>query len=234
MARYVTTDIHGCLRTLRRALEEVIQFTPRDELYVLGDYVNKGPDSKGVLDYLIQLQAHGLAVHCLRGNHDQELLDAAQGRTAALWASAPDRAQTLRSFGVPTAAAIPEVYIRWLEALPYEVELPDFVLVHAGFDFRQPPEQMRQDHHTMMNIKHFTFDASRLQGKRLVHGHVPTPAAEAKRLAQTHAQVLRLDTGCVYRHNPELAQLSVLNLDTYTLHQVPNCELPYPIARRPA
>ncbi|QIX61602.1 serine/threonine protein phosphatase [Hymenobacter sp. BT18] len=234
MARYVTTDIHGCLRTLRRALEEVVQFTPRDELYVLGDYVNKGPDSKGVLDYLMQLQAHGLAVHCLRGNHDQELLDAAQGRTAALWASASDREQTLRSFGVPTAAAIPEVYIRWLEALPYEVELPDFVLVHAGYDFRQPPEQMRRDYHTMMNIKHFTFDASRLQGKRLVHGHVPTPSAHAKQLAQTHAQVLRLDTGCVYRHNPELAQLSVLNLDTYMLQQVPNCELPYPIARRPA
>ncbi|MBG8556347.1 metallophosphoesterase family protein [Hymenobacter guriensis] len=233
MARFVTTDLHGCLRTLRHALEKVIQFSARDELYVLGDYVNKGPDSRGVLDYLMQLQARGMAVRCLRGNHDQELLDAAQGRTAALWASAADRELTLRSFGVAQAADIPVPYLRWLDALPYEFDLPDFVLVHAGFDFRQPPEQMRRDHQTMMNIKKFTFDASRLQGKRLVHGHVPTPTAEVQRLADTHAQVLKLDTGCVYRHNPELAQLSVLNLDTFTLHLVPNCELSYPIMRRP-
>ncbi|MCR5887520.1 serine/threonine protein phosphatase [Hymenobacter sp. J193] len=234
MARFVTTDLHGCLRTLRRALEEVIRFSPRDELYVLGDYVNKGPDSCGVLDYLMQLQALGMAVHCLRGNHDQELLDAAHGRTAALWASAADRELTLRSFGVAQATDIPAPYLRWLDALPYEFDLPDFVLVHAGFDFRQAPEQMRRDYQSMMNIKQFTFDASRLQGKRLVHGHVPTPTAEAQHLANTHAQVLKLDTGCVYRHNPELAQLSVLNLDTFTLHLVPNCELPYPIARRPS
>lgn len=233
MARFVTTDLHGCLLTFRRALEQVIQLTPRDELYVLGDYVNKGPDSRGVLEYLMQLQERGYAVVCLRGNHDQELLDAAHGRTAVTWASPADRALTLQSFGVSTATDIPPQYIRWLEALPYQWELPEYVLVHAGFDFRQPPAQMRTDWHTMMNIKQFTYDASRLQGKRLVHGHVPTPTAEVRRRVAAHAPALGLDTGCVYRLNPELAHLSVLNLDTNTLHTVPNCELPYPIAHRP-
>lgn len=234
MARFVTTDVHGCLRTLRRALEEVVLFSPRDELYVLGDYVNKGPDSKGVLDYLMQLRARGLEVHCLRGNHDQELLDAAHGHIGKTWASAADRELTLSSFGAATATDIPEVYLHWLDALPYEFDLPDFVLVHAGFDFRQPPERMRQDHYTMMNIKQFTFDASRLQGKRLVHGHVPTPVKEVRRRIAVKAGALNLDTGCVYRHNPELAHLSVLNLDTLTLHTVPNCEAPYTIAKRPS
>ena len=68
MSRYATTDLHGCLHTFRRLVEEKLRLTRQDELYLLGDYVNKGPDSRGVLDYLMQLQAAGYHVRCLRGN----------------------------------------------------------------------------------------------------------------------------------------------------------------------
>jgi serine/threonine protein phosphatase 1 len=233
MARYVTTDLHGCLLSFRELVEHKLQLRPQDELYLLGDYVNKGPDSRGVLDYLLQLAARGYQVQCLRGNHDQELLDAARGHTAALWASAADRQLTLQSFGVGQAADIPEPYLRWLEALPYQLDIPGFTLVHAGFDFRLPPEQMRQDSHTMMNIKQFTFDASRLQGRRLLHGHVPTPTAEIKSRVREQAGSIGLDGGCVYRHNPELSHLAALELDSFQLTLQPNIEQPYAIARRP-
>lgn len=232
MARYATTDLHGCLRTFRHAVEVKLHLRPTDELYVLGDYVNKGPDSRGVLDYLMQLQDDGYKVYCLRGNHDQELLDAAHGRLAATWASADDRALTLRSFGVAEAALIPAQYLRWLNALPYQLDIPGFTLVHAGFDFHLPPQQMRQDWNTMLNTKQFVFDASRLQGRRLLHGHVPTPTAEVRRQVDAHQGAIGLDTGCVYRHNPELAHLAVLNIDTFDLKLYPNQEEPYPIARR--
>ncbi|UOQ54095.1 metallophosphoesterase family protein [Hymenobacter cellulosivorans] len=232
MARYVTTDIHGCLHTFRHLVEGVLVLQPRDELYLLGDYVNKGPNSRGVLDYLMDLSRRGYQVQCLRGNHDQELLDAARGRTHLAWASQADRSLTLESFGVAAPAEIPEPYLQWLEALPYQLDIPGFTLVHAGFDFRQPPEKMRTDWHTMLNIKQFTFDASRLQGRRLLHGHVPTPTAHIKQGVKQKAGAIGLDAGCVYRLNPELSHLAVLELDSFELTLQPNIEPAYFIMQR--
>ena len=59
--RFVATDLHGCLRTFRYLVEEELRLRPTDYLYLLGDYVNKGPDSGGVLDYLMQLQDYWLS-----------------------------------------------------------------------------------------------------------------------------------------------------------------------------
>ncbi|MFC7666797.1 hypothetical protein ACFQT0_04705 [Hymenobacter humi] len=89
---------------------------------------------------------------------------------------------------------------------------------------------MRSDLSSMLNIKKFVFDPSRLAGKRLLHGHVPTPTAQVRAKAALHPGALGLDTGCVYRHNPELAHLAALNLDTWELALVPNREPPIPSA----
>lgn len=232
MARYVTTDLHGCLNTFRHLLENVLRLQPTDELYILGDYVNKGPDSRGVLDYLMQLPGQGYQVHCLRGNHDQELLDAARGRQSLAWASTFERQNTLQSFGVTQVTDIPEPYLSWLDELPYQLDVPGFTLVHAGYNFRLPLTRMRTDWNTMLNIKQFVFDASRLEGRRLIHGHVPTPTAEVQRQVRAREGALSLDTGCVYRHNPELSHLAVLELDSFELTLQRNLEEPYFIARR--
>ncbi|OWP64273.1 serine/threonine protein phosphatase [Hymenobacter amundsenii] len=232
MARYVITDIHGCLLSLRELVENQLQLQPHDELYLLGDYVNKGPDSRGVLDYLLALPRRGFQVVCLRGNHDQELLDAAEGHTDRTWATEADRQLTLASFGVPRAQDIPLHYLRWLRELPHQLDIAGWTLVHAGYDFRQPAATMRHDWHSMLNSKEFTFDASRLQGRRLVHGHVPTPHAEVQRRLATHPGAVCLDTGCVYRHNPELRHLAAFNLDTGELTLQPNIEREYVIEKR--
>ena len=230
--RYATTDLHGCLHTFRYLVEEKLRLTRHDELYLLGDYVNKGPDSRGVLDYLMYLQASGYRVQCLRGNHDQALLDAARHRWRWDWRGPRGRLPTLRSFGVARMADVPAQYLDWLAGLPYEIELPDFVLVHAGYDFALPPAEMRRDYQTMLNTKKYVYDPSRLAGKRLLHGHVPTSTAQVRARAATHPGALGLDTGCVYRHNPELAHLAALNLDTWELTLVPNREPAYTIGKR--
>ena len=232
VSRYATTDLHGCLHTFRHLVEEKLRLSKQDELYLLGDYVNKGPDSRGVLDYLMQLQAAGYQVQCLRGNHDQALLDAARHRWRWDWLGPRGRLPTLRSFGVARLSDVPPPYLEWLATLPYEIELPDFVLVHAGYDFTQPAATMRQDHATMLNTKSFVYDPARLGGKRLLHGHVPTPAATVRARAATRPGALGLDTGCAYRHNPELGQLAALNLDTWELTLVPNREPAYAIGKR--
>ena len=230
--RFVATDLHGCLRTFRYLVEGKLRLRPDDTLYLLGDYVNKGPDSGGLLRYLIQLQTDGYQLTCLRGNHDQNLLDVAHGRARPTWRTEAEATQTLASFGVSQATDIPSQYLTWLGALPYEVELPHFVLVHAGFDFALPPAEMRRDHATMLTTKSFIFDASRLGGKRLLHGHMPTPVAKVQASAKAHAETFSLDTGCAYRHNPELRHLAALDLDTWELHLAENREEPYSIEKR--
>jgi serine/threonine protein phosphatase 1 len=76
MARYAIGDIHGCARTFKKLVEEVIKFTTADTLYLLGDYIDRGPCSKGVLDYLLQIRDLGYNFRPIRGNHEQLLLDA--------------------------------------------------------------------------------------------------------------------------------------------------------------
>lgn len=232
--RFAATDLHGCLRTFRYLVEQKLHLRPGDHLYLLGDYVNKGPDSRGVLDYLMQLQDAGYQIQCLRGNHEHELLATIHGTPNAnhMWKAEAERAMTLASFGVARAADIPAQYVNWLAALPLTVELPDFVLVHAGFDFALPPAAMRQDTHSMLYAKSFVFDPSRLAGKRLLHGHVPTPVAEVQKMVAAKAGAIGLDTGGVYRLNPELRHLAALDLDTWQLHLAENREASYPIAKR--
>ena len=230
--RFAATDLHGCLTTFRHLVEQILRLRPTDTLYLLGDYVNKGPDSGGLLDYLLQLQGAGYQVVCLRGNHDQELLDAAQGGPGKPWLTEAERALTLASFGVARVADVPARYLAWLAALPYEWELLDFVLVHAGYDFALPPAQMRRDYATMLNTKSFIFDPSRLAGKRLLHGHVPTPVAKVQATVAARAGAIGLDAGGVYRHNPELRHLAALDLDSWELHLSENREAPYSIAVR--
>ena len=230
--RFVTTDLHGCLRTFRYLVEQELRLRPADQLYLLGDYVNKGPDSGGVLDYLMQLQGFGYQVHCLLGNHEQELLDTIFSRgNGGLWRTKAEQAMTLASFGAGRPSEIPLRYVHWLAALPLQLELPDVVLVHAGFNFALPVADMRRNTYSMLYTKHFTYDPSRLAGKRLLHGHVPTPIANVQASVAARAGAIGLDTGCAYRHNPELRHLAALNLDTWQLHLVENREAPYPIAK---
>jgi len=229
--RFAATDIHGCLATFSQLVEVELRLRPSDTLYLLGDYVNKGPDSAGVLDYILQLQAAGYQVQCLRGNHEQELLTTIHGTPNAnnMWKLEAERSLVLASFGVTEARAIPTRYVAWMAALPLTLELPDFVLVHAGFDFALPPASMRRDEHSMLYTKSFVFDPSRVGGKRLLHGHVPTPVADIKASVAARAGAIGLDAGGVYRHNPELCHLAALNLDSWELHLVENREEPYPI-----
>lgn len=71
---FAIADIHGCYSTFCALLDQIM-LTREDELYLLGDYIDRGPDSKKVVDLIIQLQADGFAVKPIMGNHEQMLLD---------------------------------------------------------------------------------------------------------------------------------------------------------------
>ena len=68
--RWVIPDIHGHLNTLKSLIETRINLSRLDSVYFLGDYIDRGPDSKGVLDYIMNLQKENYDIHCLKGNHE--------------------------------------------------------------------------------------------------------------------------------------------------------------------
>ncbi len=117
---YLLGDLQGCCDPLSRLLDEVA-FTPsRDHLYVLGDLVNRGPDSLGVLR---RLRGLGASATCLLGNHDLHLLAVAHGvrkphrqDTIAPILEAPDR----------------EEWLHWLRHRRMAVHAHGWLMVHAG------------------------------------------------------------------------------------------------------
>jgi bis(5'-nucleosyl)-tetraphosphatase (symmetrical) len=124
MALYMIGDVQGCDAALQRLLD-TINFSPsRDRLYLLGDLVNRGPDSAGVLR---RLMGYGDSAHCLLGNHDLNLLAVAQGTRK------PHRKDTLESV---LNAADGNAMLHWLCHQKMAIQLPradkPLLMVHAG------------------------------------------------------------------------------------------------------
>ncbi len=200
MPRYALTDIHGCSATFANLLRR-IGLRREDELFLLGDYIDRGPDSSGVLQHIWRLEAEGYQVTCLRGNHEQMLLDAYAQRRAP-WDYAPPPAEEART-------------LAWMEGLAYYHQTPGYLLVHAGLNFREPDPLA--DTEAMLWIRSWEadLDLAWLADRTLVYGHTPRPVAavaEEIRYA-SERQLVCLDSGCAMPH-PGMGHLSALNLDT--------------------
>ena len=181
-----------------------LSLSTADRLYLLGDYVDRGPDSKGVLDTIFQLQEKGYAVQCLRGNHEELVIQAADGDLTGLdrWLMT-DGKDTMDSFGVETITDIPQNYLQWMRDLPYFIEIDGYILVHAGLDFAHP--NPLSDNTRLCWIRHW-YDDIRYDwlGKRtIVHGHTPamTQTIQEQLANLDGNQYLDIDSGCVFSHN---------------------------------
>lgn len=198
--RYAISDIHGCPKTFKLALEEV-GYQPSDELFLLGDYIDRGPDSQGVLDLIWELEAKSDFVTCLRGNHEQMLIDYDRG-TQHLYEWQPDPANYERT-------------LKWMKVLPYYHLTPGYILVHAGLNFAGP--NPLDDTHAMMWERYWYGDLDRnwLGQRIIVHGHTPATMLATK----MHIQYMRMnqyvgiDSGCS-QAKEGMGYLTVLNLDT--------------------
>jgi serine/threonine protein phosphatase 1 len=127
-------DIHGCLDPLRR-LWDVIDFQKNDRMIFLGDYVDRGPDSKGVIDFLMNLQDQGHNVVFLSGNHEEKFLLAQMDETDRdHWFQAWGGLQTLESYGPNGFADVPPTHWEFLrKASPY-FETDTHIFVHANLE----------------------------------------------------------------------------------------------------
>jgi len=182
--QWVIPDIHGCIRTLEALVETLIRPSLQDELYFLGDYIDRGPGAKEVIDYIRALQKDEYQITVLKGNHEEIFLELHAGEMKAgnlflhhllnrkrmAWFSFGGQA-TLKSFGTKNLKEIPSGYIEWMNGLKYFVTLDNFILVHAGLNFKiaDPFE----DKHSMLWVRDYEIKLEKIGNKRIIHGHVP-------------------------------------------------------------
>lgn len=164
-------DIHGCSGVLDLLLE-AIALRQEDRLITLGDYVDRGADSKGVLDRLVALSATGQLIPLL-GNHDLMMLEAKRDETTLeYWRSVGGDA-TLQSYAqlgaVGKLADVPPSHWEFLEARCFEwYETDRHFFVHANVDPHLPLAQQRPE---QLFLQGFGHPEPHVSGKIMVCGH---------------------------------------------------------------
>ena len=228
--RWVIPDVHGCLNTLRTLIEGRLNLTKSDVVYFLGDYIDRGPNSKGVVDFIMSLQNSGYEVHCIRGNHEDYCIrswDADQKRF--LFRSKIEKdwrkngaIRTLQSFGAKRPREINKFYIDWMKNTKYYIELDDYILVHAGLNFKI--DNPLHDTFSMMWTRDFKVDKNKIKGKKVIHGHVLVEMTLIDLFNNNNYDFLSLDNGIYYSNKEGFGNLLAFNLDTKEIIIQPNID----------
>ncbi|MEM6469956.1 MAG: metallophosphoesterase family protein [Planctomycetota bacterium] len=185
--RLVIGDIHGCSKALR-TLIECIKPRAEDELVFLGDYVDRGPDSRGVIDQLIELQAQCKVV-ALRGNHEIMLCGVAfGGLDAKLWLEAGGKA-TVVSYG-GKLDKIPAAHREFFQSLLPHYETEREIFVHACYEASLPMDDQSDDTRYWQHV-HLP-PAPHVSGKRVFVGHTP----QASGMIRDLGYLVCVDTYC--------------------------------------
>ena len=225
--RLVISDIHGCSKTLLALLKK-IKLTKEDDLYFLGDYIDRGPDSSGVLDIITDLKKEGYKIFPLLGNHEQQALKAESDydkKSFYFYMSRINKSDDLLN----KKRKIKKKYRKFMLGLPLYYELDDFFIVHAGFDFRK--DKPFEDQDSILNIRSFKYDKEKAKGKTIIFGHDPTDYDKILKKIKKRKKKIPLDNGCVYNKAHriydfhKLRKLCCFNLDTYELICQENIEI---------
>ncbi len=230
MKQWVIADIHGCLHTFQTLLEDKIQFSKEDTVYLLGDMIDRGPHSKETLDYIIQLQQEGYIILPIKGNHEESFLRSYYSnfddkniiqqlinkKHYINWIKCGGKL-TLNSFQVKTIKDIPLIYINWLESLPYYRIVDNFIIVHAGLDFatKNPFSNI----YSMLTCKKMKVVPELINQRTVIHGHIILPLKRIEYILKnrTKYNYISLDNGCIYANEQGFGNLIALNLDAMTL-----------------
>lgn len=208
-------DVHGCARTLRALLDR-LRLRPDDELVFVGDYIDRGPDSKGVVDLLLGLRER-YACTFLRGNHEALLLaylddETINGHDASEIWSANGGVQTLGSYATGGAIRIPDAHEEFYRATLRYADRPGFFFVHAGLDPDLTiAENLAEDDDEVFFWERSHLDAPVLAWEKpVVCGHTPRPEPVNR------DRLLMIDTGCVYHMRPGLGRMCAVRLPERT------------------
>jgi len=207
----VISDIHGMYDVLRRLLVSVWYRPEIDRLVVLGDLIDRGPQSREVLDFFMDLKKRaGDHLTILRGNHEDMCIDtircnkASRKQAVSLW---------FNNGGDATIASIVDAnllnYIKFMEQLPLYKETDEFIFVHGGVDPELPLADTSPE--TML----WTRDAwPHVSGKTVIVGH----SIHDEVTFYPEAKTLYIDTGACKEVFGRQGRLSLVDLTNQKIH----------------
>ncbi len=205
---YAVGDVHGRLDLLELAIGAIAADAPQGGFRVvfLGDYVDKGPESRGVVERLIAMQSAGWPAVCLKGNHEELMIRAVER-------ASPDAlhqwlafggGSTLRSYGLSPrqdlADAIPRAHMHWLRGLPRTTGDAHRIYVHAGLSPRTPVHRQSERACLWIRERFLTAREGDFEA-HVVHGHTPVwqgkpnPAAPELLAHRTNLDTAAFATG---------------------------------------
>jgi serine/threonine protein phosphatase 1 len=195
MLTFAIGDVHGCADKLSKLLEQCRRYAKGQptKYVLLGDYIDRGPDSRGVIRTIMDMQAADPTnVVALCGNHEDLFLNADTPDGMGRWIANGGGA-TLRSYGVTSRMGMPIAHRTWLHNLPLFHDDGLRFFVHAGIRPGVPLSlQTRQD---MLWIREPFLLSSVAHPRLVVHGHSPTRG----QLPVIKPNRVNLETGAAFR-----------------------------------
>jgi len=221
MARlFAISDIHGCFKPFYELVVNVISLNKTDRLILLGDYIDRGSQSKEVIDFIIDLCDSGFNITPLAGNHEVMLCDAHYDpRTLPLWLM-NSGTSTLDSFGIRDIRSIDPHYMNFFTKLKYYESFDNFIFVHAGFN--DNATDPFSDRYSMIWNCLISYKNPVFLGKTIIHGHRAKTITFIRNLIKEKSAVIPIDTGCVYDREMGYGNLTALELNSMMLFSVPN------------
>lgn len=203
---FIIGDIHGCRDMLEFMLGKIPWDPLKDNLIFLGDYIDRGNDSKGVLDLLIKIKNVSQNVQFLMGNHEKMFLDYISDVDVETFLFNGGTA-TLNSYSNNGELDLPPEHYSFLNSLDTMVELEDYYIVHAGFRPDTGVDEQTEIDKLWIREKFIYSDYD--FGKKVVFGHTPfsSPLVMANKIG--------VDTGAVYGN-----KLTCLELPDEKFHYV--------------
>jgi serine/threonine protein phosphatase 1 len=208
---YAIGDIHGCATQLEALIARLDIDARQDRLIFIGDYIDRGPDPREVVDRILDLRGKLDHVICLLGNHEQMFLNFYLEHRGLELFLGNGGSSTLLSYGFQRSRQdpsfrVPDRHLRFYQSLLPYYETADHIFVHAGLRAGVPlPEQDLDD----LLWSRFEFIRSTHDfGKKVVFGHTPfsVPLVEPNKIG--------IDTGAVYG-----GPLTCLELPAMIFHQ---------------
>lgn len=194
---YAVGDVHGCYEQLRELIDKIqrhARLSPppsNTHIVLLGDLVDRGPDSARVVEFVYELQQRDASTIVLQGNHEDMMRMVYEGdaRVMRPWQKSGG-AQTLESYGItpperdadPAAtieamrAKIPALLMKWIERLPLTARSGDYFFCHAGI--RPGVPLNRQNRDDLLWIREGFLDDRTDHGVVVVHGHSVNPSID--------------------------------------------------------
>lgn len=214
---YVMSDLHGCYDDFIKMLN-LIEFKNEDELYIIGDIFDRGPNSIKILDYIVGHKN----IHLLKGNHEFMFEEYYETNQSRLWFYNGGIA-TYDELHTHPAFTEDSVY-EYIKSLPFIKVIDKYILVHAGVIYSPNQNEMtidefieyQEEESCLWNRDNIGREI-KFKDYTVVCGHTPTITIDSKESKILHKEgTIYIDCGCVFkRHGGRLACLRLNDLEEF-------------------